>query len=96
MEIDAEWYLANQILPPISRLCVPIDGTDQSILAECLGLDPAKYAQHQIRARENDGDFSLPTSVRLNDEDKYKDVEKLKLMCPSCRAFQVRTVKVGA
>ncbi|KAL7538616.1 hypothetical protein ACHAWF_006148 [Thalassiosira exigua] len=35
---DVEWYLTHQILPPISRLCEPIEGTSHSILAEKLGL----------------------------------------------------------
>jgi len=35
---DYEYYLSNQILPPIERLCDPIEGTDRSRLAECLGM----------------------------------------------------------
>lgn len=34
---DYEYYLSSQILPPIERLCEPIEGTDRSRLAECLG-----------------------------------------------------------
>jgi len=34
---DYEWYLTNQIHPPISRLCEPIEGTDSAFLAHCLG-----------------------------------------------------------
>ena len=36
--VDFEHYLANQVLPPIERLCEPIEGTDRSRLAECLGM----------------------------------------------------------
>lgn len=35
--IDYEHYLAHQVLPPIERLCDPIEGTDRARLAECLG-----------------------------------------------------------
>lgn len=35
--IDYEHYLAQQVLPPIERLCDPIEGTDRARLAECLG-----------------------------------------------------------
>ena len=35
---DYEYYLAHQILPPIERLCDPIEGTDRARLAECLGM----------------------------------------------------------
>ena len=43
LEIDIDWYLTQQIHPPISRLCGPIEGTDPAQIAECLGLNPAKY-----------------------------------------------------
>jgi DNA polymerase alpha subunit A len=35
---DYEYYLAHQILPPIERLCDPIEGTDRARLAGCLGM----------------------------------------------------------
>ena len=34
---DHDYYLSQQILPPIERLCERIEGTDRSRLAECLG-----------------------------------------------------------
>jgi len=37
LQIDYEHYLAHQVLPPIERLCEPIEGTDRARLAECLG-----------------------------------------------------------
>lgn len=42
--IDYEHYLAHQVLPPIERLCDPIEGTDRARLAECLGelIDPLR------------------------------------------------------
>jgi DNA polymerase alpha subunit A len=42
LTIDYEWYLAQQILPPISRLCEPIEGTSQAILSQQLGLDSSR------------------------------------------------------
>ena len=38
---DFEYYLAHQILPPIERLCDPIEGTDRARLADCLGMSTA-------------------------------------------------------
>ncbi len=38
---DYEYYIAHQILPPIERLCDPIEGTDRARLAECLGMSSA-------------------------------------------------------
>lgn len=37
LSIDYEYYLGHQVLPPVERLCGPIEGTDRSRLAECLG-----------------------------------------------------------
>lgn len=35
--LDYEYYLSQQLLPPIERLCDSIEGTDRARLAECLG-----------------------------------------------------------
>eukprot|EP00979_Chaetoceros_neogracilis_P002832 scaffold467_cov256-Chaetoceros_neogracile.AAC.1 len=45
LQPDIEWYLSQQILPPISRLCETIDGTSQSIIATKLGLDSSRFNQ---------------------------------------------------
>lgn len=37
-------YLNQQIVPPVSRLCEPIEGTSMAILAEKMGLDASKFA----------------------------------------------------
>ncbi len=42
-----------QILPPISRLCEPIQETSQARIAECLGLDPSRF-RHTIK--QSDGE----------------------------------------
>lgn len=44
--IDKDWYIKHQILPPISRLCGPMEGTDAQQLAFHLGLDMSKYPVH--------------------------------------------------
>jgi DNA polymerase elongation subunit (family B) len=59
--LDYEWYLATQILPPISRLCEPIEGTSPAILSERLGLDASKY----VRYAERDRDWLLLMWCRL-------------------------------
>lgn len=45
LKIDKEYYLANQIYPVVSRLLKPIEATDSARIAQCLGLDPAKYKE---------------------------------------------------
>jgi DNA polymerase elongation subunit (family B) len=34
---DFEWYIRQQIYPPVLRLCAPIEGTNEYILADHLG-----------------------------------------------------------
>lgn len=48
LSLDFEHYLSQQILPPIERLCEPIDGTDRARLAECLGTGIPQYAQLEL------------------------------------------------
>ena len=43
LKVDTQYYLAQQIHPVVSRLCEPLDGTDGSRIAQCLGLDPNKF-----------------------------------------------------
>jgi DNA polymerase alpha subunit A len=83
---DIEWYLAQQILPPIGRLCEPIEGTSQSVLAAKLGLDTARYNQsdRQINGIDDDDLIDYVPASFLPDQERFKDVEKLKLFCLAC------------
>ena len=80
---DVEWYLTQQILPPISRLCEPIEGTSPGILAEKLGLDSTKYNATSVDINEDDIVDYTPASC-LPDEERFKDVEKLVMTCSGC------------
>jgi DNA polymerase alpha subunit A len=82
---DYDWYLTNQIHPPIARLCEPIEGTDSALLAHCLGLDPAKFAvQYQSGSGANDADVPDVPITLVDERVKFKDVEKFVLPCPNC------------
>ncbi|KAI9032680.1 hypothetical protein CLU79DRAFT_727437 [Phycomyces nitens] len=89
MQLDIEWYLNQQVFPPIVRLCSPIEGTTPGLLAECLGLDPTKY---NIGSRTNsngqDEEFETLES-QISDEERFKDSEKLTLKCPHCKETTV-------
>jgi DNA polymerase alpha subunit A len=82
---DVEWYLSQQILPPISRLCEPIEGTSQSIIADKLGLDASRF-NHSGNADINDDALVeyTPASA-LSDEERFKKVDKLCIACKSCQ-----------
>mgnify|MGYP001073110980 FL=1 len=62
LEIDYQWYMSQQIHPPIARLCAPIEGTDPVLIAECLGLDGRKFAQAS-RAAATSSDQQVRATV---------------------------------
>ena len=47
-QVDTAWYMAQQLHPPIWRLCEPIEGIESAQIAECLGLDPAKFHRAEM------------------------------------------------
>lgn len=72
LTIDINYYLHQQILPVVSRLLEPFDGTDQAYIAQCLGLDSSKYKQRQQKqygSKENEN------YLDQNDENDHFDDE---------------------
>ncbi|GAB2282716.1 hypothetical protein Dimus_017255 [Dionaea muscipula] len=83
--IDIEYYLSQQIHPVVSRLCACIQGTSPARLADCLGLDSAKF-----QSRTVDSVSDEPTSLLLSstdDEERYLGCQPLTLLCPSCSSL---------
>ncbi len=62
-----------QVHPVVSRLCAPIEGTDAAHLADCLGLDPAKFRQ-QVNAAAGNAreEAQLAAASVFDDDDRYK------------------------
>jgi DNA polymerase alpha subunit A len=83
LEIDLEWYLANQVHPPIARLCAPIEGTDNARLALCLGLDSHKY--HLISSNKFEEEELQTLESQLSDAERFKDVTKWSPTCCYCQ-----------
>ena len=84
LKIDIEYYLNNQVHPPIARLCRPIEGTDDSRLADCLGLDPAKF-----RAVSNAHDVFEVSGLttlesQISDAERFKNAERMRFGCSGC------------
>ncbi|KAG5716236.1 DNA polymerase alpha catalytic subunit [Termitomyces sp. T112] len=82
LKIDYGYYLAHQVLPPIERLCEPIEGTDRARLAECLGLDPAKFRTSM--GGVDDRAFSSLDS-QMSDAERFKDCEPFVVRCRHCK-----------
>jgi len=85
---DVEWYLTQQILPPVSRLCEPIEGLSQGLIAQRLGLNSSKYTQQRSFGDGEINDEELvnyvPESFKT-DKERFGEVKKLRLTCASCR-----------
>ncbi|VDM15588.1 unnamed protein product, partial [Wuchereria bancrofti] len=48
LRIDFHYYLVQQILPVVSRLCVPIEECNEAWVAQALGLDSMAYEKHGV------------------------------------------------
>jgi DNA polymerase alpha subunit A len=72
LTIDINYYLHQQILPVISRLLEPFDGTDQAYLAQCLGLDSSKYKQRQQKIYSSKDDEN---NLDIHNDDEEFDNE---------------------
>ncbi len=81
--IDIDYYLNNQIYPPVGRLLRPIDGTDDARVASCLGLDPAKFRGVSITDRGQD-DLYTTFQSQISDEERFKNADRLELHCSHC------------
>lgn len=83
LQIDTQWYLAQQLHPPIWRLCEPIDGMESSHVAECLGLDPAKFHTYNpTSVSEQSRDEMQLTTSELR---RFSDAEPLSVKCAGCK-----------
>jgi DNA polymerase alpha subunit A len=87
--LDFQWYLAQQIHPPISRICDSIQGTDYAHIADCLGLDSRAYQRATSSFFEWDEDMEFKPSSKMDADEKYKGVEKFKLICGNCRRYAI-------
>jgi DNA polymerase alpha subunit A len=82
---DIAYYLHKQILPPVERLCAPINGTDVTRLAECLGLDTSKYrVSASSKSAEQSNEITRLES-QIPDHIRFKDCEPLSLLCLGCK-----------
>lgn len=84
LALDTQYYLAHQVHPVVSRICDPIEGIDNVLIATWLGLDPGQFRAQQQYQREEEGDGTLGVPVQLNDEERYRDCERFTFTCPQC------------
>lgn len=83
LKIDYDFYLSLQVLPPVERLCDPIEGTDRALLAECLGLDPNRFRAQQA-VIESEREFHSFES-QISDAERFRLCSPLMLRCRTCK-----------
>ena len=76
----------QQILPPIARLCEPIEGTSVATLAERLGLDKSRFGQggNGGDAGNEDEAWGFTPMCRMEDSERFAACEALKVRCSHC------------
>jgi DNA polymerase alpha subunit A len=91
LEVDAEWYITQQILPPITRLIEHIDGIDVPFIVQCLGVDSKKYKYFEKKPADGapTEDFGGPVTnpilaTETEKNMKQRSLAELKLKCPHC------------
>ncbi|GLI66368.1 hypothetical protein VaNZ11_010151 [Volvox africanus] len=101
LAVDVEYYLAQQIHPVVSRLMSPIEGTDAAHIADCLGLDPARYRGASSGSGGggvgyDDDDSTLlagsSTGTLMDQDDNFLSCSPLLLTSPSGSTFPLRGV----
>jgi len=89
LNVDIDWYLGTQILPPVQRLCEGIEGLTSAELAEALGLDATKFKGHMtshVNTTSSCFDEVFGNSFAA-DIERFKNCEKIQVECPTC-SFQ--------
>eukprot|EP00743_Colponemidia_sp_Colp-15_P005940 GILK01006386.1.p1 GENE.GILK01006386.1~~GILK01006386.1.p1 ORF type:complete len:1470 (-),score=342.66 GILK01006386.1:187-3951(-) len=85
LEIDVNWYLTQQVHPPVARLCEPIDGTDSGRIADFLGLEASKFVHRIASSTKSWEDAYFASSSNMDDETKFSECSKLYITCRKCR-----------
>ncbi|KAJ3125693.1 DNA-directed DNA polymerase alpha catalytic subunit pol1 [Nowakowskiella sp. JEL0407] len=83
-QIDFDWYLANQVHPCISRLCVVIEGIDSVQIADMLGIDSSKFHQQTTGDAGVTEDQVHTLQAGLSFEERFATVEKWTPNCTGC------------
>eukprot|EP00879_Flechtneria_rotunda_P017242 GHRR01018063.1.p1 GENE.GHRR01018063.1~~GHRR01018063.1.p1 ORF type:complete len:332 (+),score=158.96 GHRR01018063.1:91-996(+) len=99
--IDADYYLGQQVLPVVMRLCAPIEGTNASHLAQCLGLDPSRFggsggssSNSSLAAALRDEAMQVTGSI-FDDDSHYARCDPLLLTSPNNTTWEFQGVRAA-
>ena len=77
LEIDYDYYFKSQLIPVLSRLLDPIDGTDDKIMAERFGLDPAGFKSKAAMRQKAENEAENAAIAMQKEEDKLQFCDSL-------------------
>jgi DNA polymerase elongation subunit (family B) len=85
LHIDINWYLVQQIFPPILRICEGITEISRDQLANALGI-VGHYSSLNKSGNDynRDDDMGYTPKTQVADDERFKDVEKLMVKCLKC------------
>lgn len=87
LKVDIDWYLSQQIYPPISRLIEHVEGIDGRFICECFGLDARKHSNMsnttsaESKEEENIQQKFLDVAKNKDNLDKYKGKSSQIINC---------------
>lgn len=84
LHIDKEYYIKNQILLPINRLCQYIEGTSVEKLSACFNIYDVRDIKTEAQTEENDLETNV-LSLLNETADRFQDIQlKGFLKCAHC------------
>jgi len=81
MQLDKEWYLHQQIMPPISRIINVLMGISLQEIAEPLGIDVSKY---KAFSGNNNTNYEEKPEI-LSFGEKNTPHVKIETICQECK-----------
>lgn len=90
LQIDTDWYITQQLLPPITRLIEHIDGIEVDFVAQCLGVDSKKFKfsnKNESYADDEEKIESIANPILKSETTKKlydRTIATLKIICPHC------------
>ncbi|KAG7205801.1 hypothetical protein KM043_007746 [Ampulex compressa] len=75
LKIDVDYYLMSQIFPITLRICEPIEGIDDVLLAQTLGLEKIYKSKRIIHEQD---DVNVPLTIN---ENRFRYCLPLKFKC---------------
>lgn len=83
-QIDVDYYLQQQILSVVGRICDNIEEADIGKIANCLGLEAPRTQRQENKLAQSQSSF-IPFESQLSDAERFKDCQPLKLVCYDCQ-----------